>query len=54
MRFLEFFMFAVVPALVVLVLVHDWPGASLAKRGAVLVNGAPSIVEGTRLVGGAS
>lgn len=53
MRLLEFLMFGVVMFLLVLVLTGPWQ-ESAAKRGAHLVNGAPSIAEGASLVGGAS
>lgn len=51
MRLLEFLMFGVVMFLLVLVLTGPWQ-ESAARRGAHLVNGAPSIVAGASLVGG--
>lgn len=51
MRLLEFLMFGVVMLLLVLVLTGPWQ-ESAAKRGAPLVNGAPSVVAGASLVGG--
>lgn len=53
MRLLEFLMFGVVMFLLVLVLTGPCR-ESAAKRGAPLVNGAPSVVAGASLVGGAA
>lgn len=53
MHILEFAMFAVVAALLAIVLYPPFE-ESAAKRGVSLVNGAPSVVDGARLVGGAS
>lgn len=51
MHILEFAMFAVVAALLAIVLYSPFE-ENAAKRGVSLVNGAPSIADGARLVGG--